>query len=35
MARPATCYDKLAAVYRCAAVLNAVIAWTRHLPDMP
>ena len=31
----ATRYDKLATVYRSAAVLNAVIAWTRHLRDMP
>ena len=31
----ATRYDKLAIVYRAAAVLNAVIAWTRHLRDMP
>jgi transposase len=30
----ATRYDKLATVYRAAAVLNAVIAWTRHLSDM-
>ena len=30
----ATRYDKLAVVYRSAAVLNAVIAWTRHLSDM-
>jgi putative transposase len=30
----ATRYDKLAVVYRAAAVLNAVIAWTRHLSDM-
>jgi transposase len=29
----ATRYDKLAIVYRAAAVLNAVIAWTRHLSD--
>jgi transposase len=29
----ATRYDKLATVYRAAAVLNAVIAWTRHLSD--
>jgi transposase len=27
----ATRYDKLAVVYRAAAVLNAVIAWTRYL----
>ena len=31
----ATRYDKLAIVYRSAAVLNAVIAWTRHLGDTP
>jgi transposase len=31
----ATRYDKLATVYRAAVVLNAVIAWTRHLSDMP
>jgi putative transposase len=31
----ATRYDKLAIVYRSAAVLNAVIAWTKHLQDMP
>lgn len=30
----ATRYDKLATVYRAATVLNAVIAWTRHLSDM-
>jgi transposase len=30
----ATRYDKLATVYRAAAVLNAVIAWTRHLSAM-
>ena len=29
----ATRYDKLAIVYRAAAMLNAVIAWTRHLSD--
>lgn len=29
----ATRYDKLAIVYRAAAVLNAVIAWTTHLRD--
>jgi transposase len=29
----ATRYDKLATVYRAAAVLNAVIPWTRHLSD--
>jgi len=27
-------YDKLATIYRAAVVLNAVIAWTRHLSDM-
>ena len=31
----ATRYDKLALTYRAAAVLNAVIAWTRQLSDMP
>ncbi|WP_082775400.1 transposase [Pseudoclavibacter helvolus] len=31
----ATRYDKLALVYRAAAVLNAVIAWTKALSDMP
>jgi transposase len=31
----ATRYDKLAIVYRAAAVLNAVIAWTKNLSDMP
>ena len=31
----ATRYDKLAVVYRSAVVLNAVIAWARHLSDMP
>jgi len=31
----ATRYDKLATVYRAAAILNAVIAWTKHLSDMP
>ena len=31
----ATRYDKLAIVYRAAAVLNAVIAWSRRLSDMP
>ena len=31
----ATRYDKLAIIYRAAAVLNADIAWTRHLSDMP
>lgn len=30
----ATRYDKPATVYRAAAVLNAVIAWTKHLSDM-
>ena len=29
-----TRYGKLATVFRAAAVLNAVIAWTRHLSDM-
>jgi transposase len=29
----ATRYDKLATVYRAAAVLNAVIAWAKHLSD--
>lgn len=31
----ATRFDKLAIVYRAAVVLNAVIAWTRHLSDTP
>jgi transposase len=31
----ATRYDKLALTYRAAAVLNAMIAWTRRLSDMP
>lgn len=31
----ATRYDKLATVYRAAAVLHAVIAWSRHLGDTP
>ena len=31
----ATRYDKLAITYRAAAVLHAVIAWTRQLRDMP
>ena len=31
----ATRYDKLATNYRSAVVLNAVIAWTQHLQDMP
>lgn len=31
----ATRYDKHARTYRAAVVLNAVIAWTRHLSDMP
>ena len=31
----ATRYDKLAMTYRAAVVLNAVIAWTSHLSDMP
>jgi putative transposase len=30
----ATRYDKLAVVYRAAAVLNAVTAWAKHLSDM-
>jgi transposase len=30
----ATRYDKHATTYRAAVVLNAVIAWTRHLQDM-
>lgn len=29
----ATRYDKLAIVYRAGVVLNAVVAWTRHLSD--
>jgi transposase len=29
----ATRYDKLAIVYRAAALLNAVIAWARHLSN--
>lgn len=31
----ATRYDKHALTYRAAVVLNAVIAWTAHLSDMP
>lgn len=31
----ATRYDKLATTYRSAVVLNAVVAWTRHLSDTP
>jgi transposase len=31
----ATRYDKHAITYRAALVLNAVIAWTKHLSDMP
>ena len=31
----ATRYDKHANVYRAAVVLNAIIAWTRHLSDTP
>ncbi|TCU42678.1 hypothetical protein EDF33_1011686, partial [Curtobacterium sp. PhB146] len=31
----ATRYDKLAIVYRAAAVLNAVIAWLHQLIDTP
>lgn len=31
----ATRYDKHATTYRAAVVLNAVIAWTRHLSDTP
>ncbi len=31
----ATRYDKQASTYRAAVVLNAVIAWTRHLQDTP
>lgn len=31
----ATRYDKHAVNYRAAVVLNAVIAWTRHLSDTP
>lgn len=31
----ATRYDKLAIVYRAAAVLNAVVTWARYLSDMP
>jgi transposase len=31
----ATRYDKHAIIYRAAVVLNAVIAWLRHLSDTP
>lgn len=31
----ATRYDKHATTYRSALVLNAIIAWTRHLSDTP
>lgn len=31
----ATRYDKLAIVYRAAAVLNAIIAWAQRLGDTP
>jgi len=31
----ATRYDKLATVFRSAALLHAVIAWTKHLRDTP
>ena len=31
----ATRYDKYAITYRAAVVLNAIIAWTQHLQDMP
>ena len=31
----ATRYDKHALTYRAALVLNAVLAWTRRLSDMP
>lgn len=31
----ATRYDKLATTYRAATVLNAVIAWNKHLSDTP
>ncbi|MGC5049783.1 transposase, partial [Micrococcus porci] len=31
----ATRYDKYAIVYRSAVVLNAVIAWSKRLSDMP
>jgi putative transposase len=31
----ATRYDTLATVYRAAIILNAVIAWLRHLQDSP
>ncbi|MEU2325284.1 IS5/IS1182 family transposase, partial [Micrococcus luteus] len=30
-----TRYDKYAIVYRSAVVLNAVIAWSKQLSDMP
>ncbi|MDK7871100.1 hypothetical protein R0J90_04995, partial [Micrococcus sp. SIMBA_144] len=31
----ATRYDKYAIIYRAAVVLNAVIAWSKRLSDMP
>ena len=31
----ATRYDKYATIYRAAVVLNAVIAWSKRLSDMP
>ena len=31
----ATRYDKLASIYRAAAVLHAVISWCRHIGDTP
>ena len=31
----ATRYDKHAVIYRAAVVLNAIIAWTKALSDMP
>ncbi len=31
----ATRYDKYAIVYRAAVVLNAVLAWSKRLSDMP
>ena len=31
----ATRYDKLATIYRAAAVLHAVISWCRHIGDTP
>ncbi|MET3894813.1 transposase, partial [Micrococcus sp. UYEF12] len=31
----ATRYDKYAIVYRSAVVLNAVLAWSKRLSDMP